>query len=135
MVHRLMAQKKSKELEQELEKLQSNIVPLDEVTYVTMVFGYLLLPHHGLPAAYAVLARMKSVDHMHPALLEMVGTFLSSLEALDKFDSFPNRTAILKGMLPFQEIATEIRRMRMLGFRVAMSDQIKSGQIRAPPTK
>jgi hypothetical protein len=131
-IHRLMKQKKSKELELELEKLRSGIIPLDEVTYITLIFGSLLLPKQALPVAEAAFSNMQRVEYMHPALLELVGGFLTSLSVLEKFEAFPNRTAILKAMIPMQEIATDIRRLRMLGFRVAMSERIRTGQIPCP---
>ena len=129
---RCMKQKNYKDLESELEKLRSNVVPLDEVLFTAMVFGYLQLPRFGLPAAESVCAEMQSAEFIHPALKRMVSGFLLSLRSLEKFDALPNTTAILKAYLPFMEIATEVRKLRILAFRVSMDERIKAGEVLLP---
>jgi len=131
---KLMKQKKFRELEVELEKLRSNTVPLDEVTYVSMLFGYLQLTGHGVAAAESVANRMNEVDFIHPSLKRLINGFITSLKTLEKFDALPNTTAILKAYIPFNEIATDIRKMRILAFRVSMDERIKSGAILLPNT-
>lgn len=110
---RHMKQVNSAALEVELEKLRSNVVPLDEVAYVTLIFGYLLLPKHGVPAAESVLARLDVEDFVHPALKRAIGGFVHSLKELERYDAFPNRTAILKAQLPLAEIATKVKVARL----------------------
>lgn len=130
-----MKQKKFGDLETQLESLRSNVVPIDEVTYISMVFGYLVLPRHGVASAESVLEQMKSVDFIHPALKNLVDGFIKSLKTLEKFDAIPNHTALLKASIPFLEIATEIRKLRILAFRVAMDQRVKSGDVVLPGTK
>ena len=132
---RCMKQKKFSDLETQLESLRSNIVPLDEVTYISMLFGYLVLPRHGIAAAETVAVQMSSVDFIHPALKNLVTGFIKSLKSLEKFDAVPNHTALLKASLPFLEIATEIRKLRILAFRVTMDQKVKSGEIILPEVK
>ena len=127
-LRRHMKQKNYGQLQTELDALRANIVPLDEVTYVTMIFGHLQL-RNGLAQADAVLEQVVQTDFVHPSLKRLLSGFLTSLKSLEQFDAFPNTTAILKAYLPFMEIATEVRRLRLLGFRVAMSDRIKKGEI------
>ena len=129
---RCMKQKKFSELEKHLESLRSNIVPLDEVTYITMLFGYLVLPNHGLIAAEAVAKSMSEVEFIHPALKNLVTGFIKSMKTLERFESLPNHTAILKATIPFVEIATEVRKLRILAFRVTMDQKVKSGDITLP---
>ena len=130
-LHRAMKQKDFSQLETQLAELRAGTVPIDEVLFVTMVFGHLQL-RDGLPQAFSVVHEMVKADHIHPSLKQLVAGFVQSLMTLDQFDAFPNRTALLKAYLPFMEIATEIRKLRILGFRVAMSDRIKSGEILLP---
>lgn len=130
-----MKQKKFGDLETQLESLRSNIVPLDEVTYISMLFGYLVLPRHGIRAAESVAVQMSSVDFIHPALKNLVTGFIKSLKSLEKFDAVPNHTALLKASLPFLEIATEIRKLRILAFRVTMDQKVKAGEVILPEVK
>ena len=108
-----MKQHNSDQLEIELEKLRSNVVPLDEVTYVHMFFGYLLLPKQGIPSAESVLDRMHAEPFIHPTLKEFLVSFLDSLKTLNQCDAFPNRTAILKSTIPFLEIAAKVKEKRL----------------------
>ena len=112
IVWRHMKQQNSSDLEIELEKLRSNVVPLDEKTYVTMLFGYLLLPKQGIPAAESVLSRLSGEDFIHPVLKRALSRFLGSLKLLAQYDAFPNRTAVLKAYIPFMEIATQVKEKR-----------------------
>lgn len=130
-LHRFMKQKKYGELEKKLEELRSGTLPLDEVTFVAIIFGHLQLKD-GLPHAESVASEMQAVDFIHPSLKSMVSSFVSSLKTLDQFDAYPNKTALLKAYLPFMEIATDIRKLRILGFRVAMSERVKAGEIVLP---
>jgi hypothetical protein len=130
-LHRAMKQKDLARLETQLAELRSGVLPVDEVLFVSMFFGHLQL-REGLPQAVAVAEEMARADHIHPSLKELVSGFVNSLETLEQFDAFPNRTAILKAYLPFMEIATEVRKLRILGFRVAMSDRIKKGEVLLP---
>jgi len=132
---RSMKQKKFGDLEIQLESLRSNVVPIDEVTYVSMVFGYLILPRHDVSSAESVVERMYTVDFIHPSLKNLLTGFIKSLKTLEKFDAVPNHTALLKASLPFLEIATEIRKLRILAFRVTMDQKVKSGEVVLPETK
>ena len=130
-LHKLMKTKDLDKLRERLMELRSGIVPLDETMFVSMVFGHLQL-RDGLVEAESVVAEMGKSDFIHPALKSSVSSFVSSLRTLDQFDAFPNRTAILKSFIPFMEIAQEVRKMRILAFRVAMSDRMKKGEIMLP---
>ena len=130
-LHRAMKQKDGSRLESQLAELRGGIVPIDEVMFVSMVFGHLQL-RNGLPQAVSVVDEMMRAEHIHPSLKHMVSGFIDSLRTLEQFDAFPNRTALLKSFLPFMELATEVRKLRILGFRVAMSDRIKRGEILLP---
>jgi hypothetical protein len=131
-IMRCMKQKKFSELEVHLESLRSNLLPLDEVTYTSILFGYLVHPKHGLSAAESVCERMSSVDFIHPALKNFVSGFIRSLKSLEKFDALPNHTAVLKASIPFLEIATDVRKLRILAFRVTMDQRVKSGEVVLP---
>jgi len=130
-LRKLMKTKDMDKLRGRLVELRSGVVPLEETTFVTMVFGHLQL-RDGLPEAEAVVAEMSRSDFIHPALKSAVSSFVSSLRTLEQFDAFPNRTAILKSFIPFHEIALQVRKMRILAFRVAMSDRMKKGEIMLP---
>ena len=130
-LHQLMRQKEMDKLRDKLTELRSGIIPLDETLFVTMVFGHLQL-RGGLIEADSVVGEMNNSDFIHPALKSMVSSFVNSLKALYQFDAFPNRTAIVKSFIPFFEIAMQIRKMRILAFRVAMSDRMKNGEVLFP---
>ena len=132
-MHRLMKTKRFGPLSERLAELRSGVVPLDESTFVAMVFGHLQLPD-GLVQAESVVAEMCKNEFIHPSLKESVASFVSSLRTLEQFDAFPNRTALLKAYIPFAEIARDVRKMRILAFRVAMSDRIKKGEVVLPAT-
>jgi hypothetical protein len=118
-------------LREQLGELRSGVTPLDETMFVTMIFGHLQL-RGGLVEAESVVAEMMKSEFIHPSLKSAMSSFVASLRTLEQFDAFPNRTAILKSLLPFLEIATEVRKMRILAFRVAMSDRIKNGEVILP---
>jgi hypothetical protein len=93
-----------------------------------LIFGYLQFPE-GLDDAEIVADSMIKTEYIHPSLKDLISGFISSLKTLKQFDAFPDRVSLLKASLPFSEIARVVRKMRILGFRVAMSDRIKSGEI------
>jgi hypothetical protein len=130
-LHQLMRTKELDKLREKLAELRGGVVPLDETVFVTMIFGHLQL-RDGLVEAESVVLEMCKSDFIHPALKSMVSSFVRSLKLLEQFDAYPNRTAILKSFIPFLEIATQVRKMRILGFRVSMSDRIKRGEILLP---
>jgi hypothetical protein len=132
-MHRLMKTKRFGPLGDRLTELRSGVVPLDESTFVAMVFGHLQLPQ-GLSQAESVVVEMCKNDFIHPSLKETVASFVNSLRTLEQFDAFPNRTALLKAYIPFAEIARDVRKMRILAFKVAMSDKIKKGEVVLPAT-
>lgn len=132
-IHRLMKTKRFGPLVDRLTELRSGVVPLDESTFVAMVFGHLQLPE-GLIQAESIVVEMCKNDFIHPSLKETVASFVNSLRTLEQFDAFPNRTALLKAYIPFAEIARDVRKMRILAFKVAMSDRIKKGEVVLPAT-
>jgi hypothetical protein len=126
-----MRTKEFTKLEERLTELRSGVVPLEESTFVAMIFGHLQMKD-GLPQAESVLAEMNRSDFIHPSFKQAVTSFLSSLRTLQQFDAFPNRTALLKAYIPFSELAIQVRKMRILAFRVAMDDRVKKGEILLP---
>jgi hypothetical protein len=127
-IFKLVRQSKTGELRKVLYEVSSGSVALDEVNYVSVIFGYLQLPD-GLEDAEIVAGMMMKTEYIHPSLKDLISGFISSLKTLKQFDAFPDRVSLLKASLPFSEIARDVRKMRILGFRVAMSDRIKSGEV------
>ena len=130
-IHRLMRTKDFAKLGERLTELRSGVVPLEESTFIAMIFGHLQLKD-GLSQAESVLTEMNKSDFIHPSFKQAVSSFLSSLRTLEQFDAYPNRTALLKAYIPFSELAIQVRKMRILAFRVAMDDRVKKGEILLP---
>lgn len=124
----LMKTNKQGELRNMLEHLRSGSLSLDEVGFVTLIFAYLQLPK-GRQDAEQVTGLMMRAESIHPSLKELLSGFVSSLKTLEQFDAYPDRVSIVKAYVPFSEIANRVRNMRLLGFRVAMNDRIKRGEI------
>jgi hypothetical protein len=128
-IHRGMKTKNWDQLEPQLDLFRNNVIPMDEVTYVTLLFGYLISPRYTLDIAEGLVDHINSVEYIHPVLKRMIGSHVKCLRQLETFDASPNHTSLVKSLVPFLEIATEIRRLRLLSFRVSMGERVRSGDV------